>query len=276
MEKYGIPEDHIFSSRGTMFKQGVLRLTTGAGVDFILNTLSDDSLHDTWSCIAKSGTFVDVSHNDSLFDSQLALKSSGRNVTFAAFDILELANNRPILIRKVMKQVISMFEKGILKLNHQFTVVSVTDIEDAFKLIQARENSGKIVLEATKSSVVKVVQPQDTFRLRPDATYVIAGGLGGLGLEIARFMAERGARYLMILSRRTVSSSESATLKEEFASLGTEIRLISCDISSQTKVEELARSILSTLPLVQGIVQSAMVLQVSPTLIPIRCLLLTV
>jgi NAD(P)-dependent dehydrogenase (short-subunit alcohol dehydrogenase family) len=40
-----------------------------------------------------------------------------------------------------------------------------------------------------------------TFRVRPDATYLVTGGFGGLGLLIARWLAERGARHLALLGR---------------------------------------------------------------------------
>jgi amino acid adenylation domain-containing protein len=43
--------------------------------------------------------------------------------------------------------------------------------------------------------------PPHSFRTRPDAAYLITGGLGGLGLLVARWLAERGARRLILLSR---------------------------------------------------------------------------
>ena len=42
MTEYGIPEDHIFSSRDLTFVEGVMRMTGGKGVDLVLNSLSGE------------------------------------------------------------------------------------------------------------------------------------------------------------------------------------------------------------------------------------------
>ncbi len=51
--------------------------------------------------------------------------------------------------------------------------------------------------------VVHAVEPQsDPLILRGDGSYLITGGLGGLGLQIADWMAARGAGHIVLLSRR--------------------------------------------------------------------------
>ena len=44
MDKYGIPDDHIFSSRDNGFERGVMQITKGKGVDFIMNSVAGDAL----------------------------------------------------------------------------------------------------------------------------------------------------------------------------------------------------------------------------------------
>jgi NADPH:quinone reductase-like Zn-dependent oxidoreductase len=42
VREYGIPEDHIFSSRDLTFVQGIMRVTNGKGIDVVLNSLSGE------------------------------------------------------------------------------------------------------------------------------------------------------------------------------------------------------------------------------------------
>ena len=57
-----------------------------------------------------------------------------------------------------------------------------------------------------------------TLKVRADATYLITGGLGGLGLAAARWLVGHGARSLMLLSRGTVPEA----LQPELESLRAE------------------------------------------------------
>lgn len=64
MTQYGIPEDHIFSSRDTSFAKGVMRATSGKGVDVVLNSLAGEALRLSWHCLAKFGRFLEIGKAD--------------------------------------------------------------------------------------------------------------------------------------------------------------------------------------------------------------------
>src|SRR2546430_307801 len=60
MKEYGIPEDHIFSSRDLSFAKGIMRATSGKGVDVVLNSLAGEALRLSWYCLAKFGRFLEI------------------------------------------------------------------------------------------------------------------------------------------------------------------------------------------------------------------------
>ncbi|MDP9360665.1 MAG: SDR family NAD(P)-dependent oxidoreductase [Acidobacteriota bacterium] len=88
-----------------------------------------------------------------------------------------------------------------------------------------------------------------------DATYLIAGGLGGLGLEVVRWMVDRGARHLVLISRRT-PSDEARRVLEELNERGAQVVAARCDISDDTEV----RRLIAGTPAVRGIIHAAGVL----------------
>ena len=59
METYAVPEDHIFSSRGTSFEHLLMGMTQQRRVDVVLNSTSGDILHQSWRCLAALGRFIE-------------------------------------------------------------------------------------------------------------------------------------------------------------------------------------------------------------------------
>ena len=111
---------------------------------------------------------------------------------------------------------------------------------------------------------------------KPEGTYIVTGGLGDLGLETLSFLAEKGARRIVAISRtglpsrRTWSalaspnSKISAAVKriQELEKLGVSIFPIALDISAPGAHERLLDILDSlSLPPVQGVVHAAGVLE---------------
>ncbi len=96
--------------------------------------------------------------------------------------------------------------------------------------------------------------------LRPDATYLITGGLSGVGLKTARWMVERGARHLALLSRSGATDAARADLDAMQAS-GAEARVFKADVSRPEDVAMVLAQIDASMPPLSGVVHSAVVLE---------------
>lgn len=264
IDNFNIPPSHIFSSRLRTFKQGILRLTDDNGVDCVLNSLSGESLHDSFAVLAPLGTFVEIGKTDIYRKNEISMVPFDRNVTFAAVDLTVLARLKPTEMRERLGKVLAMFEAGILKPVLPITSMQMTDIEDAFRLIQSRKHTGKVVVVCDEETQVKLTLARPSpLRLRPDAAYVIAGGLGDLGRRIARFLAAHGAGHVVTLSRRKLEEHDRLSFEKELRTLGAELHIIRCDITDKKSVEVAAAECLATLPPVKGLVHGGMVLRVS-------------
>ncbi len=95
--------------------------------------------------------------------------------------------------------------------------------------------------------------------LRADATYLVTGGLGGLGLEVARWMVEQGARHLVLVGRRAPSAPASEALRA-LEQAGAHVTVASVDISHEAEVARLLQRLDTDSPPLRGIVHSAGVL----------------
>ena len=92
-----------------------------------------------------------------------------------------------------------------------------------------------------------------------DASYLITGGLRGLGLLVAEWMAERGARYLALMGRSGVSAEAQETISR-LEQKGVHILTMQADVSNEDEVRKLIAEIKQTLPPLKGVIHSAGVL----------------
>ncbi len=120
-----------------------------------------------------------------------------------------------------------------------------------------------IALRGNLAYVVRLVRyqppPEGGLVLRPEGTYLITGGLGGLGLSLASFLVDRGARHLVLTSRRGASSNGQSEAVASMTARGATVHVVAADIASATDVDQLLRSLSG--PPLRGIVHAAGVLE---------------
>jgi acyl transferase domain-containing protein/acyl carrier protein len=96
-------------------------------------------------------------------------------------------------------------------------------------------------------------------RFRADATYLITGGLGGLGLQVARWMVERGARHLVLVGRRGASGAAREAIQAMERS-GARVIVAQADVGEAAQVARVLADIGRDMPPLRGVVHSAGVL----------------
>lgn len=101
-----------------------------------------------------------------------------------------------------------------------------------------------------------------TYFLDPDASYLIAGGFGGIGRSIARWLVDRGARHLILLSRSGPKSALARNLLLDLGEKGVRLQTPRCDISDHEALKNALTTCAATMPPVKGCIQSCMVITV--------------
>ncbi|MFE7486560.1 type I polyketide synthase [Kitasatospora sp. NPDC057541] len=74
---------------------------------------------------------------------------------------------------------------------------------------------------------------------RPRGTVLVTGGLGALGTQVARHLAQRGAEHLVLTGRRGPSTAGAAELAAEIEALGVRVTIAACDVSDRDAVARL-------------------------------------
>jgi NADPH:quinone reductase-like Zn-dependent oxidoreductase len=159
VERYGIPDSHIFSSRDTDFLVGVRRITKGRGVDVVLNSLSGEGLVASWECIAPYGRFIEMGKRDILGHSPLDMYHFARNVTFSAIDLAMITQDRPHVIGKALRAVMPLISSGVLQVSSPHRVYGISELEAGLRTLQGGQSSGKVVFEMRDHDLVEVFSP---------------------------------------------------------------------------------------------------------------------
>jgi len=100
--------------------------------------------------------------------------------------------------------------------------------------------------------------------LRSDAAYLVTGGLGSIGLEIAGYLAAHGARHLVLTSRRAPSEAAQQRIDALSEQHGCEFRVITADVADAHHVARLLTTVRAELPSLAGIVHAAGELGTTP------------
>ncbi|MGV0810959.1 type I polyketide synthase [Mycolicibacterium boenickei] len=93
--------------------------------------------------------------------------------------------------------------------------------------------------------------------LRTDATYLVTGGLGSIGLEIAGYLAANGAKHLVLTSRRAPGDTAGPRIEALRAQHGCDIQVVTADVSDAHDVARLLAGVRADMPALAGIVHAA-------------------
>ncbi|KAK2603883.1 hypothetical protein QQS21_003918 [Conoideocrella luteorostrata] len=264
-DTFRIPKTHIFSSRNNSFRDGILNETDGKGVDVVINSLSGSLLQDTWHLMADLGRFVDLNAKDAQANSNLSMRPFGRNVSFSCVDLHAYTEKRSDEAQQIVAKLHRMLEQGRIKPVRPVATMPVSQLSHALRKIQTGEHIGKIVISMDQDEKVlaechtKLELKQGTL-LRPDATYIITGGTGGIGLSLVPWMVEQGAKNIVLLGRSGDSRPEVQRLIRHYIGTDAQIRAIPCNVGSQEQLKR-AFGLIQDLPPVKGVIHGALFLR---------------
>ncbi|KAI2910620.1 hypothetical protein CBS147371_8770 [Aspergillus niger] len=261
VEEYNIAEDHIFDSRSVSFQRDVMKATGNRGVDLVLNSLSGELLHASWKCVAPMGKMIELGKRDFLGHAKLDMDLFMANRTFIGVDLLQIGEQNPEVIRSLVEQSTHFIEQGKLRPIRPVTVFKASDIAKAFRHMQTGKHMGKLVVEMPENPhELQVSKLQSKGALfRSDASYLLVGGLGGLGRAVARWMVEKGARHLIFMSRSGLESTKAREFVQDLESQGNcHIQAVTGDV---TNIHDVERAVSAAGRPIAGIMQLSMVLR---------------
>lgn len=254
---------HVLDSRSLAFVDQVMALTGGAGVDVVLNSLAGEAITKNLQLLKPFGRMLEIGKRDLYGNSRIGLRPFRNNLSYFGIDADTLLIERPALAVRMFQELMRGFESGQL---HPLPYQSfpLTRAVQAFRRMQQSRHVGKLVLSIPS---VEAVAPQlfdPQLQLNPEASYLVTGGLGGFGLASARWMVERGARHMVLLSRRGAVTEEAQAGVAAMEALGARVLALAVDVTDAEALAAVLERIRREGPPLRGVLHAAMVLDDAP------------
>ncbi|MFJ1299445.1 SDR family NAD(P)-dependent oxidoreductase [Pseudomonadota bacterium AL_CKDN230030165-1A_HGKHYDSX7] len=252
---------HIYDSRALSYADEILAATGGEGVDVVLNSLAGEAINRNFAVLKPFGRFLELGKRDFYENTRIGLRPFRNNISYFGIDADQLMRERPALTRRLFGEMMALFESGTLR-PLPYRSFEAGDLVDAFRHMQQARQIGKIVVTYDGGLPASVTVDGDTpaWRASAQASYLVTGGLRGFGLRTAQWLAERGARHLVLCSRSGPADAEALAALAALREQGVNVLARACDVTDVTALAALLDEARATLPPLRGVVHAAMVL----------------
>jgi myxalamid-type polyketide synthase MxaB len=231
----------VMNSRSLEFAEQVMDITSGQGVNVVLNSLNGEYIPKILEILGEGGRFVEIGKIGIWDEAQM--QASRPDVAYFPFDLLDISLQDPGLIASMLKELMAEFSQGSLKpLPHK--VFPLQDVVSAFRYMAQAKHIGKVVVTVPEGLGDSSAEREP---IRGDSSYLITGGLGALGLKVARWMVEQGARHLVLTGRRGMSAAVQQEVNQ-LEQAGAQVLVVKADVSDREDANKLLETVKDSMP----------------------------
>ncbi|KAK5643002.1 hypothetical protein RI129_009169 [Pyrocoelia pectoralis] len=234
-----LKDENIGNSRDTSFEQLIMKQTCGRGVDVVLNSLAAHQLQASVRCLAMGGRFLEIGKVDLSNNSPLGMNVFLKNTSFHGILLDALLGTDNPEKFEIIKLINEGIRSGAVKPLPR-VVFTENQVEQAFRFMASGKHIGKVLLqirdEESRENLipsVKTVSAIARTYMDPDKTYVLVGGLGGFGLELAHWLVFRGATKIVLTSRSGVKTGYQSLCIRRWRAKGVDVMISTTDATTE-------------------------------------------
>jgi acyl transferase domain-containing protein/NADPH:quinone reductase-like Zn-dependent oxidoreductase/acyl carrier protein len=249
---------HVLNSRTLDFAEQIREITGGAGVDIVLNSLSNDFVPAGLSTLARGGRFVELGKIGIWSPDQV--RRARPDAEYFTFDLGEFPDGA---LREILQTVAGLLADGSIP-PITATAYTLDEVEEAFGVLSRGAAIGKAVIDLTEPGLLgSAPQLAADLAVDPAQTVLITGGLGALGRIAAGRLAAQGARRIAVVGRRAFDGDAAEALR---ADLGPDLETLFLrgDVADPTDVERIFAEVRAGGHRIGGVVHAAGVLADGP------------
>ncbi|KAI1015613.1 hypothetical protein LB503_009786 [Fusarium chuoi] len=265
LEEAGVKKANIVNADSDLFTT-VVRNRSGHGVDLVYNA-TQRHIEDNFKCVRRGGIVVQFSCR---LPSPPPVHVLSSDVSLVNFDLQNMlkydADYVGELVNELGRRVDSSSDDlgNDLPLPVPIANIDINRIKKAFELIEKDPFFGLVSItggpDATPQvdmAIKKTIKPLHQALSGTD-TYLLAGGLGGLGRSICELLVRNGARHIAFLSRTGTSSEASQRFFKDLCNEGIDARAYMVDIcDAEALIKVIKEEICQEMPPVKGVFQCA-------------------
>jgi polyketide synthase 12/epothilone polyketide synthase D len=247
---------HVMDSRSLDFAEQIMAATGGEGVDVVLNSLSGAAIEASLSTLGPDGRFIELGKTDIYADRPLRGAHFKKSLSYSAVDLAGLSERRPGRLAALLTEVMGLLSQGVLQ-PLPVETFPVSRAADAFRKMAQAQHLGKLVLTLEGPEIRIRVPAESRAPVRADGSYLVTGGLGGLGLSVAGWLAEHGAGHLVLVGRSGAVSAEQQAAVAALEAHGARVTVAKADVADRAQVERILHEVAASGMPLRGVVHAA-------------------
>lgn len=240
-----LQDRHIGNSRDCSFEQMVMRETQGRGVDLVLNSLSDEKLQASVRCLGLNGRFLEIGKFDLSNNSPLGMAVFLKNTSFHGILVDSIMEGDEETLSVVVKLVAEGIKTGAVR-PLPTSVFGDQQVEQAFRFMASGRHIGKVVLKIREEEKAQTVVPTPKLisaiprtYMHKEKSYILIGGLGGFGLELANWLVFRGATKIVLTSRSGMRTGYQSLMIRRWRDRGVTVSIDTNDVTTLKGAQKL-------------------------------------
>lgn len=233
-----LTDANISNSRDTSFEQFVMRATKGRGVDLVLNSLAEEKLQASVRCLGLNGRFLEIGKLDLNNNSPLGMSVFLKNTSFHGILLDSVMEGDDETIETVVGLVAEGIKNGAVR-PLPTSVFNDKQVEQAFRFMASGKHIGKVVVKVRDEETTKTMKPTAKLisaiprtYMHNEKSYIVVGGLGGFGLELANWLVTRGATKLVLTSRSGVKTGYQSLMIRRWSDRGVQVSIDTNDVTT--------------------------------------------
>ncbi|XP_076460136.1 fatty acid synthase-like [Babylonia areolata] len=262
-----LKDHHFGNSRDLSFESHFMRVTKGKGMDVVLNSLAEEKLQASLRLLAQHGRFLEIGKFDLSNNTPLGMCVFLKNVSFHGILLDALFEEHSAAWEEVASLVQQGMDSGEVRPLHS-TLFDQQHVQHAFRYMAQGKHTGKVVLKIREEESARQVKQPVPLTVpalartacHPSKTYIITGGTGGFGLELAQWLLDRGATKLVLTSRSGITTGYQARKLRLWTRSGAQVKVLKLNASELPQARRLVEEAGRMGP-VGGVFNLAMVLR---------------
>jgi NADPH:quinone reductase-like Zn-dependent oxidoreductase/acyl carrier protein len=256
---------NIYDSRSIEFYEQILNDTHQQGVDIVLNSLTGDAMYKSMQLLKGFGRFIEIGKKDIFENSRIGLDVFKNGLSYHMVDVEKMLFEKPEFLGELLQEIILLIDEHKLHPLEK-TIFPLQQVKEAFRYMNASKHIGKVVIDFEHKSDIEIESLAVQFN--KNATYLLTGGTGGIGLTFVEWMLNNNATNFILINRNK-PSIEAQNKIDTLIAKGANINCIQCNISDKNQLKTIIDNIDHSLPLkgifhLAGILEDASIQNIHP------------
>jgi len=220
----GLGVRHVFDSRNPATAEEIRAVVGGDGIDLLLNSLTGAFIDEGIRALAPGGRFLEIGLRELRTDE--AIREIRDDVSYHALLLGDLCREDPAAVREMYDALLALLAEGRIPPPRTRTFPAA-ESPAAWRYMAKARQIGRVAITHPAAD-----QPV----ARRDASYLVTGGLGALGLHVAEWLAGQGAGRLVLMGR-SAPSDEAAPRIAAIETAGTRVEILRGDVADPAALE---------------------------------------